>query len=101
MITYRTTKFKNLDRMQRAFRVAVGPNQRQIDAAFTDASGNPKPPGTSKIISHNVGVSLGVGYELDSNMNVVPISAPLQEVVLSLVVSGSFELMVETAYLEP
>jgi len=62
---------------------------------------NPKQTGTPKVISHKItGINLGKGYELDQNMQLVPIRTPLQTVVLSLVLSGPFEYMVETAYLE-
>jgi hypothetical protein len=101
MPTYRTTKFSNLQRMKRVITVALGRKQTEIDAAFIDSSGHSKTSGTSKIISHTLtGMNLGIGYELDSNMKVVPISTPLQTVVLSLVISSPFEYMVETAYLE-
>jgi hypothetical protein len=102
MPTYRVTKFSNLKRMERVITVALGRKQAEIDAAFIDSSGNPKTNGTSKIISNTItGMNLGVGYELDPNMQVIPISTPLQTVVLSLVISNPFEYMVETAYLEP
>jgi hypothetical protein len=102
MATYRVTKFTNLNTMERVIKVAVGRKQAEIDAAFIDSSGNPKQTGTSKVISHKItGINLGKGYELDQNMQLVPMSTPLQTVVLSLVISGPFEYMVETAYLEP
>jgi hypothetical protein len=102
MPTYRVTKFSNLKRMERVITVALGRKQAEIDAAFIDSSGNTKTNGTSKIISNTItGMNLGVGYELDPNMQVIPISTPLQTVVLSLVISNPFEYMVETAYLEP
>ncbi|MBW4457236.1 MAG: DUF4157 domain-containing protein [Nostoc indistinguendum CM1-VF10] len=101
MPVYRATKFTNLKIMERAIKIALAQNQQQIDSDFIDPSGNSKPNGFPTTIIHNLPVNLGVGFELDNNMQVVPINSPLKTITLSLVVSSPFEYMVETAFLDP
>jgi hypothetical protein len=104
MPTYRTTKFKNRETFKNAAKIAIQNNQAKIDQEFTENDGNSKQNGTSKIIKHQIkdkGVNLGIGYELNDNMQVEKMNTPLRTIVLSLIISAPFEFMIETAYLEP
>lgn len=100
MVTDVATKFTDHKIMIKVITAALKKNQLQIDEAFIDKSGKPKPVGTTVSISDVIReVNLGKGYQLDLKMQVVPLSGPLQNLTIHLIISGLYEYMVRTAYL--
>ncbi|MDM9583741.1 DUF4157 domain-containing protein [Nostoc sp. GT001] len=103
MPTYRATKFTDIGKMKTAINIALQDNQQKIDASFIE-QGVSKAKGTSlKIEHHFTGDNLGIGYELNQQMQVVKIEVPLNNMVMIIAISdeSKFEYKVETAYLTP
>ena len=102
--TFRATKFYNRKLMEKAIMEALENNRQKIDEGFTDENGNSKEVGTTlrPPIKHRLPKSIGVGYELNSNMEVVE-TGSLTQVVVIVVISDSNNRLykVETAYPEP
>ncbi|MGB0388032.1 MAG: hypothetical protein ACPGWR_24720 [Ardenticatenaceae bacterium] len=102
MATDVVTKFIDNHVMEQVILAVLNKHQANIHNAFTDFDGNPKPMGTTVAISDTIAQSdVGVGYELDAKMEVVPVTRALQGLQIHLVISGPYEYMVETAYLKP
>jgi hypothetical protein len=103
-ITFRATKFYNKKIMEKAVMEALEQNQDKIDRGFTDEKGNSLKVGTTlrPPIKHKFSQNLGKGYELSSNMEVVPMGS-LNHVVVILVLTDSEKRFykMETAYPEP
>ncbi|HBK62071.1 MAG TPA: hypothetical protein DD000_00705, partial [Cyanobacteria bacterium UBA11166] len=103
-ITFRATKFYNQKIMEKAVMEALKNNQQKIDEGFTDEQGNSKDVGATlrPPIKHKLPQNIGVGYELNSNMEAVEIG-PLTQVVVIIVISDAKKRLykVETAYPEP
>lgn len=104
MPTHQVTKFTDLGTMKTAINEALKNNQNNIDAAFIDKSNLPRQNGTScKIEYKSSAGNLGIGYQFNEKMEVVPIKDPLNKMVIIVVISDAskYEYMVETAYLTP
>lgn len=102
MTTDVVTKFSDNEVMEQVILAILNKNQPDINKAFTDSSGKSKPVGTTYPISDTITqTGVGVGYELNEKMEVVPITRPIQNLQIYLVISALYEYMVETAYLKP
>ncbi|PSB22160.1 DUF4157 domain-containing protein [Phormidesmis priestleyi ULC007] len=102
-ITFRATKFYDQKIMEKAVTEALEQNQEKIDKGFTDKNGGSLEVGTTlrPPIKHKFSQNLGVGYELGSNMETVPIGS-LNHVVVVIVLTDSEKRLykVETAHPE-
>ncbi|MFL9684484.1 hypothetical protein [Streptomyces sp. KL110A] len=102
MVSPEVTHFTDDAEMEKLVKAAILANRADIDGKFTDGNGNPKIEGTPGVVTHPSPVGLGAGYELNEDNVAVPITRPLDTVVLRLVVSDSARryFMIETAYFE-
>jgi len=100
-ITFQATKFYNKKVMEKAVMEALKENQQKINEGFTDKQGNSTEEGTTlrPPIEHRLHENIGIGYELNSKMEAVPMG-PLRKVTVIVVLSDSKNRLykVETAY---
>jgi len=89
--------------MQSSVEAALTANKDRINKEFNDEQGNPRPSGTqSTKLSAELIHNIGIGFELDENMQVVPISS-MRHVGVIAVISDSEKRLykVQTAFPEP
>ncbi len=100
------TRFASSELMEKALKEALADPaiQTRIDHDLTvdDGHGNrvPRPTGWTmpSPMDYPVKDNLGVGYQLSTEMKIVPITDPLNRVVIILVVSAEWEYKVYTAW---
>ena len=100
---FRATKFYNNKDMHSSIEKALSENKDRINQEFNDEQGNSRATGTqSSKLSAELIQNIGIGYELDENMQVVPISM-MRHVGVIAVISDSEKRLykVQTAFPEP
>ncbi|MCP2304008.1 hypothetical protein LV79_003713, partial [Actinokineospora globicatena] len=102
MASKMVTRFTDDNKIEPLARAAIAANQAAIDAAFTEANGDPKPNGTQKAITHPAPPGLGAGFEMDATNTPVEITRVLSKVVFRLIVSDAANrhFLIETGYFE-
>jgi hypothetical protein len=100
---FRATKFYNNKDMHSSIARALSDNKDRINQEFTDEQGSPRATGTqtSKLSAEFI-QNIGIGYELDENMQVVPIPMMRHVGVIAIISDSEKRLYkVQTAFPEP
>jgi hypothetical protein len=93
-IAFSSTKFKSTEIMYESILKALDNRSSEIDEQLTKVNGDslvPKDVGTTtrKPIRYTLAHNIGVGYELNSNMEVNEITRPITTVAITLIVSDN------------